>query len=366
MNIYEGVPYQKAALKAMFWLDCTQEDVYDMTIEVWNELIRKKKSYGIIPDKLENRINSLRQSTCLNITLKLELNLFQQATVQVHREIHLKIAHAYDEGRRAFDERKLYYRKQIATEHPQYSSEPIRGINNYKSPTVTFLWAILSLSLHLRKQSFQNLIFVGLILISVHWQQAAALPAYDCDRPRLSGSYSLLALRKCREANPDQVVAVQEPYHVYEGLQSEEVTVKMCKIQVAYVVAYCGAYSHNSLAKIDSFPEIEIPSAYDCDDYHVNRRFTRGEHVHLLNMNATTIASVVLAGSMANDGTCEQGTITLRGHKYEKVFALANYAITIRQFSIMFDRKKANGRQPILTLSVNGWYMCSRTATYSL
>jgi len=150
------------------------------------------------------------------------------------------------------------------------------------------------------------------------------LPAYDCDRPRLSGSYSLLALRKCREANPDQVVAVQEPYHVYEGLQSEEVTVKMCKIQVAYVVAYCGAYSHNSLAKIDSFPEIEILSAYDCDDYHVNRRFTRGEHVHLLNMNATTIASVVLAGSMANDGTCEQGTITSRGHKYKNVFALAN------------------------------------------
>ena len=50
----------------------------------------------------------------LNITLKLELDGFRRRTTHVHREIYLKIAHAYDERRRAHDDREAYYQRQMA------------------------------------------------------------------------------------------------------------------------------------------------------------------------------------------------------------------------------------------------------------
>ena len=75
------------------------------------------------------------------------------------------------------------------------------------------LWALQQL---LQTRSNGLIVAIGLVTLMV--SPSLALPAYDCSHPQLSGSYSLLAIKKCREANPDVIQTTEENYYVYEGI----------------------------------------------------------------------------------------------------------------------------------------------------
>ena len=226
---------------------------------------------------------------------------------------------------------------------PKHLSELIHNFSDFTMPPLILFSLLMVLKSHLHKKYQPSLYLVGCMAIIGMAYPAQSLPAYDCSKPQLSGSYSLLALRKCREANPDQVTSVVEDYHVYEGLQTEEIRAKICKVQVAYFVAYCGMHSHGNVLLQDSFPEIEIPTASECEDYHASKRFQRANSVKMLTINSTDIMRVVLAGTLSNDGSCTTGSITLRGTTFNYVVALATYAITTQKSSIMFNRETGLG-----------------------
>ena len=103
---------------------------------------------------------------------------------------------------------------------------------------------------------------------------------HDCSSPQLSGSYSLLAIKKCREANPDVIQTTQENYYVYEGIQTEEVQARLCQVKVKYFVTHCGMSSHSSVILIDGFPEYMSVGRDECNDFHVHRTFNRAGNRH--------------------------------------------------------------------------------------
>ena len=81
-----------------------------------------------------------------------------------------------------------------------------------------------------------------LFLMMIHG--GCALTAYDCQAPQLSGSYSLLALKQCREANPDVIKKSTAEVYLYEAPKTQEVTVRACKVMVAFYISHCGTASH--------------------------------------------------------------------------------------------------------------------------
>ena len=165
-----------------------------------------------------------------------------------------------------------------------------------------------------------------------------AITAYDCEHPRLSESYSMLAVKHCREADPDIMKITKEALHLYEAPTTRELSVKTCKVMVAYYIAYCGSASHNSLVDFDQYPSPEIVTAEQCELFHATRTMSMDGSTIMLKVNSTTQFKTFKAGSTSQDGTCEQENFIHNGKSYKKVFVIANYAVTLVETKIVFSR----------------------------
>ena len=115
-----------------------------------------------------------------------------------------------------------------------------------------------------------RLAVTSLVLLGIIIGGGEAIVTYDCKEPKLLGSYSLLAVNQCREADPDIIQVQKEDLYMYESPTTQKLSVKACKVMVAYYVAYGGSASHNSLIEFDQYPSYQIPTAGQCETYHVS------------------------------------------------------------------------------------------------
>ncbi|HSL85934.1 MAG TPA: hypothetical protein VK861_03280, partial [Bacteroidales bacterium] len=127
--------------------------------------------------------------------------------------------------------------------------------------------------------------------------------------------------------------------YLYEAPKTQEVTVRACKVMVAYYISHCGTASHNSLIHYDAYPSPLIPTEAECEGYHATRMMTMGDAKATLTMNATVHVREIKVGSLAADGSCTQGTFVHKDVTYSKVYVIASYAVTILETKLLFDRE---------------------------
>ena len=184
---------------------------------------------------------------------------------------------------------------------------------------------------------------ISLVVLGILIGKGEAIVAYDCSKPKLSGSYSLLAVKQCREADPDVIQIQKEELYLYESPTTQELSVRACKVLVAYYVSYCGSASHNSLIEFDQYPSPDIPTAGQCETYHNSRTMIMDGSSVTLMVNATVNFRTFKAGNIASDGTCEQGTFVHNGKTHLKVYAIASYSVTLFESKIVLSSLTKSG-----------------------
>lgn len=100
--------------------------------------------------------------------------------------------------------------------------------------------------------------------------------------------------------------------------------VYQCLIVVRQLIFTCGAFSHASIAREGYRDYVHTVTADECKKIHeASEVLFKGHHLEVTK-NSTTSMSLLIAGSVDNDGNCEGVSYHDGGHSYNGVTVTAS------------------------------------------
>lgn len=157
--------------------------------------------------------------------------------------------------------------------------------------------------------------------------------AYECGG--VESNYTSVSLVNVGECNFEPVL-LDESEITIQLLQPRaraSVNARACKVEVNYVVYYCGMHSHNSIVKGGIVSKVLSISKSQCEDMHRERSASfYGTRVSGLEMNDTVTTPVNFAGWTSWDGACDGAEFVDGGHNWGKVVATGTIKVSLYEF----------------------------------
>jgi hypothetical protein len=132
------------------------------------------------------------------------------------------------------------------------------------------------------------------------------LIGYDCNGDHLN--VTTISLNSIGDCDMQSVITEnRETYIQLLQLSEFEFTsIRQCKVQITRIIYYCGMHSHVSAVR-DGFAEyLHDTTDQQCTRMHQDGTFSLGPGTLIVALkdNTTTAKSLVLAGTLSNDGSC--------------------------------------------------------------
>lgn len=137
------------------------------------------------------------------------------------------------------------------------------------------------------------------------FQVCSSIVVYDCGRSEMNyTAVSLLDVKPCTDKTPvvkEQTVKVQ----LLQLKETYPIKVIQCKIDLTYLVTYCGMHSHSSVVAMGFQSKIITVGHDECDAMQrLKTAYVYGKAINGLTSNSTLTTSLVMAGGLDSDGTC--------------------------------------------------------------
>ena len=156
---------------------------------------------------------------------------------------------------------------------------------------------------------------VLLMLFSSMIPTTIALTAYDCkDVDTAHISYSLLDLPNCA-AEIKEETATTQTIQLLQPRESRQVPFIACNVEFRQTFFVCGRYSYLYVKPEHITSGVVHISRERCQAMHHGRTY-HAVNAHIINnlkSNSTIKISVTVAGSVDNDGNCENGDLLYEG-----------------------------------------------------
>ncbi|XP_076479609.1 uncharacterized protein LOC117165189 [Bombus vancouverensis nearcticus] len=173
-----------------------------------------------------------------------------------------------------------------------------------------------------------NRLVIVLTLIKI----AYGLVGYDCNGNHLNvTTISLNSIGDC--SIQPTMTETQDIYIQLLQLSEFEFTnVRQCKVQITRIVYYCGMHSHTSAVHNGFAEYLHETTDQQCARMHQDSTFSLGPQNLIVGLkdNATETRSLVLAGKLTDDGSC-QGTQYVDPYgSWEKVVVQVTVRISLK------------------------------------
>ena len=179
---------------------------------------------------------------------------------------------------------------------------------------------------------------LAIILLSII-RASTAIIGYDCGTPNLNiSAISLLEVGDCNLPShniTNKIVPIQllqmEDYSTTELIQ--------CKVEIDRTIYYCGMYSHVSVVKNGRAQYISEISRDACKQLHRTGflALKTGLEISGIKANTTTTRSVVLSGSLKEDGSCSGESYTDSFGNWETAVTQAVVKISLQSYMAPVD-----------------------------
>ena len=177
-----------------------------------------------------------------------------------------------------------------------------------------------------------------LLIVLVLWRlpQGQGIKAFDCDRPEVGATYSLVDLEKCPDAEPDKLIT--EPttkYYIYQENKFFRVKALECKLTKQMKKWHCGkAHTHSTNLLIASPDEPQRVLPDDCKEAVKSGKLKVNDKVEISTIvNGIKYLTVNEGGEVGKDGTCTGQTVD----EVSRIVVQNLYTWTVTDKEITFD-----------------------------
>jgi hypothetical protein len=173
-----------------------------------------------------------------------------------------------------------------------------------------------------------NYLVIVLILVGATY----GLIGYDCNDDHLN--VTTISLNSIGDCDIQSIITEnRETYIQLLQLSEFEFTsIRQYKVQITRIIYYCGMHSHVSAVR-DGFTEyLHDTTDQQCTRMHQNGTFSLGPGTLIAGLrdNTTTAKSLVLAGTLSNDGSCRGTQYADHYGSWEGVVVQATVKISLR------------------------------------
>ncbi|XP_043604673.1 uncharacterized protein LOC122577434 [Bombus pyrosoma] len=158
------------------------------------------------------------------------------------------------------------------------------------------------------------------------------LIGYDCNGNHLN--VTTISLNSIGDCNIKPIhTESQETYiQLLQLSEFEFANIGQCKVQITRIIYYCGMHSHTSEVHNGLADYLYETTAQQCARIHQDGTFSLGPENYIIGLrdNTTTTRSLVLAGKLTNDGSCQGTRYWDHNGSWEGVVVQATVKISLR------------------------------------
>jgi hypothetical protein len=165
---------------------------------------------------------------------------------------------------------------------------------------------------------------------------AYGLIGYDCNGNHLN--VTTISLNSIGDCNIKPVkTETQETYiQLLQLSEFDFVSVRQCKVQITRMIHYCGMHSHTSAVHNGFAEYLHETTAQQCARMHQDGTFSLGPENFIIGLkdNMTMTSSLVLAGKLTNEGSCQGTQFADPYGSWERVVVQATVKISLRSGTV--------------------------------
>jgi hypothetical protein len=175
-----------------------------------------------------------------------------------------------------------------------------------------------------------------LVILLTLFGTTHGLIGYDCNGNHLNvTTISLNSIGDCN-IKPVQTESQETYIQLLQLSEFEFARVRQCKVQITRMIYYCGMHSHTSAVHNGFAEYLHETTGQQCGRMHQDATFSLGHETFIVGLkdNMTVTNSLVVAGKLTNDGSC-QGTQYADSYgSWEGVVVQATIKISLRSGTV--------------------------------
>lgn len=179
------------------------------------------------------------------------------------------------------------------------------------------------------------------LIIIAFSDQGSGFIAFDCTMPGVNITEIDRAMTdECLNTN-ENITNSTLNIRLIQLAEKIQVQVKACKVRITRMVRYCGKFSHVSDVRNGYADYILDLHETGCLEAHKIGGLTLPTGLRLSDLprDTTTTRSVILAGSLTDDGTCGGASYSDQFGSWTDVFVQASVAITLKSYTATAETK---------------------------